>query len=246
MAIAFRQITAHASSSGLTTNNVSFGSGTAAGSIILVVAMVGGTTTITISGGGTFTDSGMGLLQGVSTSMRAGVFLAPTAGTTTITATFGAGGSADSVMIWEVTGFTNPQIDKTHSFIDTSGNTAVNAGATGTLSSANEAAVAYAGSAALFGNISAAGSGWTFGQGSLTTGNSGDGPVSGAYDGGEHQVTASTGSISGQMTATQANTNIAVVMTVMDVAAGPPPVLTRLGGQSGEMRFGGAIGKVVN
>lgn len=188
MAVAFRQIT-NAASGSASTLTATFGSAVAAGSIIFAVAECSSAgSTISITGGtgaGTYTDSGQGTVTGGSGLTRFGMFLAPSTSTTSVTATFGAAVPC-SLAIYEVTGLTNPVFDKIVSATGTG--TAASSGSTGTLSSSAEAAFGFGWSAA---NFTGPGTGWSVGQGSVTTGNSGDGGLAAGLC--EHQaVTANT------------------------------------------------------
>jgi hypothetical protein len=111
-------------------------------------------------------------------------FFAPTAGTTAFTVTY-TGGSPDGgdMFAWVIRGLTSPSVDKNVSATGTGASPA--SGTTGTLSSATEAAIAFA--VNIFSGVNAGGSGWTF-----------DGTGPGINSGGEHQALSSSSAINGQ------------------------------------------------
>jgi hypothetical protein len=228
MAASFVQITKGNTLVSSSSFSQSFGSGITAGSIIAVAGLFGGgdRTSATISNdkGDTFTDSGGGFVVntavGPNTHSFCGAFLAPTTGAITVTIT-PTGGSTNAnlleLVLWEISGLTNAVIDKQNHTNSTG--LAIDSGSTGTLSSSTEAGIAYAAdSNAVAGS---AGSGWTFGQGSTTTGNNGDGIFSGTtLDAGEHRVISATTAINGTFTSTLSGDSwTAWVMTMMSGAA---------------------------
>src|SRR6266576_2238804 len=163
MAAAFVQInkgdftTSHASFS------VSLSSGVTAGNFVVVAGSFSNSATSVVvsDGGDTVTDSGKGTVNNAGAAHKTFVvaFFAPTAGTTTFTATYSGGTSPTfgDLFVWEISGLSSPVFDKVAEAAGTGAS--YDSGSTGTLSSATEAAIAYL---ATTGNAGAtAGSGWT-------------------------------------------------------------------------------------
>jgi hypothetical protein len=228
MAASFIQINKKDFTSSSASLAVSFSSGTTAGSIILVVGAFDlNTTSVTLSGGGTVTDSGKGIVTttaGTGCKSFIKAFFSPTAGTTTITATYsGTNPTFGDLYIYEIGGLTNATFDKV---VQASGNSATpSSGSTGTLSSATEAAIAYGCTGA---NFTTAGSGWSTGQGSTVGTNGGDG-LSTIGSIGEHQVISATTAISGTATGSGSISFDMWCATVMSsAAAGSQPPFTQV------------------
>lgn len=97
---------------------VTFGAGTASGSIIVVGCMAGNSaftvSSVTDNNSDTSTDSGAGIVQEGTAAFGAFVraFLAPTTGTTSVTATLSAAQSNFGCVIYEVAGLTSKLFDQ--------------------------------------------------------------------------------------------------------------------------------------
>jgi hypothetical protein len=198
MAASFRQIDNATFSTAQASLAVTFGVGIAAGSIIVAVgSFTNGATgvTVTDNNSDTVTDSGLGVLNDASLSKRlfCVAFLSPTTGTTAVTATYaGSNPTAGNLIIYEVTGLTSPVFDKVVHASATSASP--DSGPTGTLSSNDEAAICFG---ICTSGFNAQGSGWTSGQGTLTTGNAGDSVSDLTNAASAHQIIAATTSING-------------------------------------------------
>lgn len=131
-------------------------------------------------------------------------FLRPTAGTTTVTATYSGGSpTAGDLYIYEVSGLTNAQFDQLAFNANFSGSTTANSSFTSTLSSPAEFAIGFGITET---NYTAYGSGWTGDIVQTTTGS----VV-------EHQILSSTAAIE----ATATNSSGAWVMWAVTLMSGP-------------------------
>lgn len=189
------------------TFSASFGNGIAAGSFIVVAGMFDNTATsvsVTTDLGDSATDSGQGLVNNATVGVRSFVkaFLSPTVGAKTITIIPNVNVAVGDLFIWEFSGISNPIFDKVKTGSDST--TSPTTPSTGTLSAANEAAIAYGVSTlSMTGN----GPGWAL-----------DGITSITESVGEHQITSSTTAIAG--TATQSG-GATCQMWVATFTAGP-------------------------
>lgn len=187
--MAFSLLQYKENSSSATPLQVSFTSGISSGSVILVAGFFD--TSVTLSsvadGGDAITDSGKGLfsttLTGSAITINSFVkaFLNPTAGRTTVTATYSGNPVIAELAIWEVAGGTSVVFDK----VAVANGTAAlaDSGPTGTLSSSTEFAIGYGVPDSQF---TAAGTGWTLDAIPASLGTLQ-----------EHQVLSSTTSIDG-------------------------------------------------
>lgn len=192
MAITFRQITNSVSASSPVSLTATFGANIAAGNFIYVCAFNSGTAptlTITDNTSGVFTDTGI-----VITGFKLGAFFTPTSSTNAVTVTFGGTtGTFGALFIYEIAGINDPVFDK---IVAASGNSAsADSGTTGPLSQAAEAAVAFI---IAVNSPTSPGAGWSIGQGTLTTGNNGDGGAGISI--GEHQITTVNTALHGTAT----------------------------------------------
>lgn len=187
MAISFPQVKSGDFTATSTSLAVSLTSGIAAGSIIVVAGSIDGLATDSISFSDGHSDTVTTIIAPTvpsgETALKAFAvaFLAPTTGAQTVTATFSGGSNPGfgDMYVWEVAGLTSPTVDKSPIL---GGNSATASVSSGTLAAAAEAAIAYSSS----GNSSTliAGNGWTDDGQTVHTGSDGD-----------HQVTASTASL---------------------------------------------------
>jgi hypothetical protein len=196
MAFSYRQIDKISSASTVTTLTCAFGTNTLLGSVVVVAGNYFTATGVTISNQNSdvVTDSGLGNLvwSNISSTGRSfcKAFFRPQPGTN-YTVTYTGTAAFPDLYIWEITGFNG--VGTFDKFVSGTGTgTAVSSGTTAALTSTNEIAIGFA----MSGTITAAGSGWTTGQGSLTTGNSGDGIDATTKSLGEHRILAGSGSIS--------------------------------------------------
>lgn len=209
MALAFAQVKSQTVSS-VSSQNIVFPSGIAAGSIILVTGHLStGTSSVTLSDASTdtVTDSGIGFLyDNNSMQLFAKAFFAPTAATTTITATF-SGSCSGRIIAYEVSGFTaaSASWDKISSNVGQAAS--CDSGNTATLSQANEVAVGYGTDYSAFTGV---GSGWTS-----------DGADTTLFNGiGGHQVLASTTALSFSATSGGFTFATAIIATVKGTLSG--------------------------
>lgn len=130
---------------------VSFTSGISAGSIIAVAGSF--STAVSLSGvddgkGDSFTTIFAPFTDGSTGSTNFfGVFLAPTTGATTITATYSGNATFGDLFIWEIAGLTNPTVDTAKVRTLTANGSTFASGSTGTLSASAAALITYAVSA---------------------------------------------------------------------------------------------------
>jgi hypothetical protein len=134
------------------------------------------------------------------------VFLAPATGVTFAKANYSVNPSFGDMFVWEIAGLVSPTIDKHVSATGTSNAPA--SGTTGTLSAANEAAIAFA---VHTNSITVAGSGWT----NLTT-------TPNTVAGGEERVVSANTALNGNFTASASNPWVALCATFMAGGAAPP------------------------
>ncbi len=152
MAVTFPQVKFDGFSSSSASFSLSFTSGIAAGSFIAFSGMfdpaaTSATFSITGTGAGaSSTDSGKGFILNTSAGTRSflGAFLSPTTGTQTVKMTFvGSNAAYGDLVLWEIAGLTSPVFDQVAEHDNPAGGPNPNSGATGTLSSATEAAVGF-------------------------------------------------------------------------------------------------------
>lgn len=141
-----------------------------------------GNFTLVDSASDAVTDSGLGFIadpgSGFLTWCKG--FLTASTGVTSVTVHWGSGPNYGDMYVWAITGLSSATFDKA---VQGTGSTSPAVSpSTGTLSSANEAAVGYANTSGTFGGTP--GSGWTD-----------DGVTSSTGSAGEHQVTSSTTAI---------------------------------------------------
>lgn len=197
MAASFRQITSGFSGTNVaTTVNISFGATIAAGSVIVVIgSFTSNASTLTVSDNTSDanTDSGLGIVLNSTLGQRifSKAFLTPSASAQTVTLTWNAAPAFYGIFIYEVAGLSAPVVyDKAvHA---TGSGTTFDSGTTGTLASSDEAGI---GLGVCAGGPTAPGTGWSVGQGSLTTGNNGDGGVGITLA--EHRAITTTTAING-------------------------------------------------
>jgi hypothetical protein len=223
MAVSFVQITNGGFASPQSSLAVSFNSGTLARSIIVVAGLIqfnGKTVNLSDGHGDGVTDSGQGLVfdpnvGGSGSFSFVQAFFKPTAGTTTITATYGGPSSPSfgDLYLWEIAGYQNAAFDQVAQAQQTNVSSS-SSGATGTLAQPVEAAMAYC---AIQGSVTGVGGGWTFGQGSTVGSNAGDGIQATTADGGEHQVTSTTAPITGTFSTSAAASTITWAFSIKDV-----------------------------
>lgn len=188
-----------------------FGGATASGSVIAFCAFwdsVATPPTFTNAGGavGTFTDSGLGIVNNAAIGFNAecGAFLAPATAVTSITANFsGTPPTFAGVYAWEIDGLVLPAHVDGKNVANNTGTSALNSGNTATLAEAVEPAISIAITGT---NVLSLGSGWT-------------GTISGVSGNAfQWQVTSTTSPIAG--TATNNGTGGAQtwVMTLKDAS----------------------------
>jgi hypothetical protein len=192
MAASFIQAAKSGWNSAVASRTATFSSGVTAGSFIVVGVQANQALTgITISDGSgdtvTILDALFTNANTTSKSLLA-AFFAPTAGVTAVTATFsGTQPTFGDIFIWEFGGLTNPIVDIIKRA--TGSSSTPDSGSSGTLNSADEAAIGYLISANA---VTAAGAGWS------TV--AGDGIVTPTNSLGEHRTVAATTAINGNGT----------------------------------------------
>lgn len=140
-----KQVAHNTQTTTVTTVTATFASGISAGSIIAVASAWNGNTvtgTITDGSSDTVTDSGAGVLtDGNNNRTQVQAFLAPTAGTTTVTLTTNSVSAFSNVTVWEIAGYTG---SVTFDQVATANGLNSNTTTTGALAQANEVGITYA------------------------------------------------------------------------------------------------------
>ena len=153
MAISFVQRATNSRGSAGTTLAVSFTNPIAAGSIIAVAGQFDPTSATSLTGatdkGDSLTDSGLGYISYAAPALTfVKAFLTATTASQTVTLTYNASVGYADIVVWEIAGLTGAGFDKFVNTVSTAANPT--SGFTGTLSTANEAAIAFGSSASSF------------------------------------------------------------------------------------------------